>query len=144
MSQENQTSEMLSRGENVLAIVGGTIIDASGRSPIIDGVVLIKGDRLHAVGSRELVIPENVEQLTAHGKYIIPGLMDANVHLLGDIRLENLLRYYGRWRELVVEAAQMALKAGLTTVFDTWGPRTHLMEVRDSIERGEVVGSRIF
>jgi imidazolonepropionase-like amidohydrolase len=36
------------------------------------------------------------------------------------------------------------LRAGLTTVFDTWGPRTALMRVRDEIASGEEIGSRIF
>lgn len=36
------------------------------------------------------------------------------------------------------------MKSGLTTVFDTWGPRRHLMSVRDKIDAGEILRSRIF
>src|SRR6202012_1873678 len=105
---------------------------------------LIQGQRISAVGTREVVIPPHVRTISAAGKYIIPGLLDANVHLLGDIRLENLMRHLGSYEDLIVEAAQVALRGGLTTVFDTWGPRRFLMAVRDNINAGKLPGSRIF
>jgi len=43
-------------------------------------------------------------------KFAIPGLMNANVHLLGDIRFETLTRYMDRYEDLILEAAQVALK----------------------------------
>ncbi|WP_157994450.1 amidohydrolase family protein [Peristeroidobacter agariperforans] len=82
--------------------------------------------------------------IDARGKYVIPGLMNANVHLLCDVRLENLVRHMDRFEDLIIEAAQVALKNGLTTVFDTWGPRRALMNSRDAINAGQVPGSRIF
>jgi hypothetical protein len=56
-----------------------------------------------------------------------------------------LLRYDpGEYDDLVLEAAQVALRAGFTTVFDTWGPLEALRRVRDRINAGTAVGSRIF
>ncbi len=75
---------------------------------------------------------------------LIPGLMNANVHLLGDVRMENLVRHEHRYEHLIEEAAQVALKNGFTTVFDTWGPLRPLTTVRDRIDAGEIPGSRIF
>src|SRR5207249_2621534 len=76
---------------------------------------------------------------------IIPGLMDANVHLAGELSPEVLLRYEpGCYDDLVTEAAQVALHAGITTVFDTWGPLESLRRVRNGINQGHIVGSRIF
>ena len=54
---------------------------------------------------------------------MIPGLMDANLHLYLNGDLESLIRYEGRYHEIGLEGAQIALKTGQTTVFDTWGPR---------------------
>lgn len=127
-----------------LAIVGGTIIDGNGGKPIKEGVVLIQGKRICAVGDKSTIIPSGVREISAFGKYVIPGLMDANVHLLGDIRLENLARHMGHYEDLITEAAQVALRNGLTTVFDTWGPRRFLITVRDRINAGRLLGSRIF
>jgi imidazolonepropionase-like amidohydrolase len=71
--------------------------------------------------------------------------MNANVHLLGGcFSPGNLLRYLDRFEEVIAEAAQVALKSGLTTVFDTLGPRRPLIAVRDRIDAGEVPGSRVF
>src|SRR5262249_32287066 len=66
------------------------------------------------------------------------------VHLFGLHPIEGYIRYMGRYEEIIAEAAQVALKNGLTTVFETWGPRRFLMNVSSRINKGEQPGSRIF
>jgi imidazolonepropionase-like amidohydrolase len=127
------------------AIVGAAVIDGTGSAPINDGVVLIEGGRIRSVATgADAVVPERAEVIDARGRYVIPGLMDANVHLFGGTTPDLVLEYEGRYAELVQEAAQIALRSGLTTVFDTWGPLEPLVDIRARINRGEVVGSRIF
>lgn len=126
------------------AITGATIIDGNGGAPIEGGVILIEGSRICAVGGRDLPVPPNAEAIDARGKFVIPGLMNANVHLFGALSLEALAGYWGQYEAIIEESAQIALKNGLTSVFDTWGPRRFLMNVRDRINAGEVQGSRIF
>ena len=134
-----------SQAAKPLLIVGATILDGVAEHPLEGRSIWVEDGRIKAIGTRdEIGTPSCAQVLDAHGQYAIPGLMNANVHLLNDVRLENLARYLGRYEELITEAAQVALKNGLTTVFDTWGPRRHLMAVRDRINAGEVVGSRIF
>ena len=70
--------------------------------------------------------------------------MDANVHLVYGVSVEFLARYEGRFEELIAEAAQVGLANGLTTVFDSWGPLTPLLAVRDRIAKGEIPGSRLY
>jgi len=130
-----------------LAIVGGTVIDGTGTSPIAVGVVLIDNGRISAVGRMdELDIPDDALRVDAKGKYVIPGLMDANVHLglSHNLSLELLVRYENQFDDIILEAAQVALREGVTTVFDTWGPLPQLQSVRDEINAGLSVGSRIF
>lgn len=128
-----------------LVISGATIIDGVASHPIEGQSIWIEGRRIKAVGRRdEIGIPQGAEVIDARGQYVIPGLMDANVHLLCDVRLENLARHMDRYEDLIAEAAQVALKSGLTTVFDTWGPRRFLMAVRDRINAGKTAGSRFF
>jgi len=128
-----------------IAIYNATIIDGTGRQPLPNGVVVISGGRVQAVGPvTDIKLPKGTVKIDATGEYVIPGLMDANVHLLIDIEAENLIRYEGRYDDLIIEAAQLALKHGVTTVFDTWGPREPLVRVRKRINSGEVVGARIF
>ncbi len=132
------------RDDGPVALSGATILDGNGGKPIESGVIVIEGRRIRAVGPASTPVPPHARKISLSGKYVIPGLMNANVHLMSDLRLESLARYMGRYEDLIVEAAQIALRSGLTTVFDTAGPRRFLMAVRDRINAGEVVGSRIF
>lgn len=126
-------------------IKGATILDAVSDRPIEGEALWIERGRIRAIGrAHELNVPADTQVIDAHGKFVIPGLMDANVHLMADIRPENVLRHMDHYEDLVVEATQVALKGGLTTVFDTWGPRAPLMAVRDRINAGKVTGSRFF
>jgi imidazolonepropionase-like amidohydrolase len=128
-----------------LLIRGATVIDGTADRPLEGHSIWLEGRRIKAIGRiDELAVPPSIPVVDARGKYVIPGLMDANVHLMGDIRFEQLVRHEGRYHELILESAQVALKSGLTTVFDTWGPRIPLMAVRDGINAGRAIGSRIF
>jgi imidazolonepropionase-like amidohydrolase len=132
-------------GPERIAVIGGVVIDGNGGTPIDDGVVLIDGKRIVAVGDRSTAIPPRAKTIAATGKFIIPGLMDVSVYLVGDYRcVPTLIRYEGRYDQLAVEAAQIALKNGLTTVFDTWGPRDDLIKARDAVDQGKVVAARIY
>jgi imidazolonepropionase-like amidohydrolase len=128
----------------LLAITGGTIIDGNGGAPLSRGVLLIDGKRIVAVGDESMPVPAGAKRLQAQDKYLIPGLMDANVHLVFDLMPVTLIRYQGRYDELAIEAAQLSLKGGVTTVFDSWGPRKYLRKAREQINSGRVVASRLF
>ena len=128
----------------MFAIVGGTIIDGTGGAPIEHGVLVIQQQRIIAVGDSSIAIPKGAKRVNATGKYVIPGLMDANVHLVLDTEPLTLARYEDRLDELALEAAQSSLKGGVTTVFDTWGPRVSLIKVRDAINEDRAIGSRIY
>ncbi len=131
-------------GAEQLAVTGATLIDGTGKEPVRDAVLLISDGRIAKIGGvHDVAIPRGTKKLDARGKYLIPGLMDANVHLaLPD--LETTVKYEDRLHELALEAAQITLKAGQTTVFDTYGPRAALIKARDMINAGQAPGSRIY
>jgi imidazolonepropionase-like amidohydrolase len=130
------------------AFTGATVIDGNGGKPITNGVVLIDGRRIKAVGpASRVAIPADAQRIDVSGKYIVPGLMDANVHLVpwpSWTYIEFLARYENNFQGIAAEAAQIALKHGFTTVFDSMGPAPPEMVVRDRINRGELEGARIF
>src|ERR1700743_1230167 len=97
-------------------LVNGTLIDGVSDFPAEGQSIWIEAGRIKAVGpSGTLPPPLGANIVDVRGKYVIPGLMDANVHLVSDVRLEHLVRYENRYEALAIEAAQVALKAGLTT-----------------------------
>jgi imidazolonepropionase-like amidohydrolase len=131
-----------------IVLVGGTVIDGNGGAPINDAVVVVTGSRISAVGPRASVrIPADANQVDARGRWILPGLIDTNVHLSlyggQNDRYESLVRYQPRQNDIVLEAAQIDLSYGITTVRDSYGALLPLVQVRDSIARGEKVGARI-
>src|SRR5882672_7890694 len=64
------------------ALVGATVIDGNGGSPISDATIVITGSRITAVGPRGRVsIPSDANQVDVRGRWILPGLIDTNVHL---------------------------------------------------------------
>ncbi len=128
-----------------LAVTGATVIDPLADAPLGNGVVVMVDGRIAAVGPAGAVdVPAGMPVIDAGGKYVIPGLMDANLHLYLNLDLETLIKYEGRYHEIVLEAAQLTLKTGQTTVFDTWGPLASLTKARDMISAGEAPGSRIY
>src|SRR5215218_9544783 len=63
----------------VLAIVGARVVPITG-PPVEDGVVLVRDGRIEAVG-RDLRVPDDAERIEAAGKVVLPGLVDAHVHV---------------------------------------------------------------
>jgi imidazolonepropionase-like amidohydrolase len=66
-------------GTGPLAIVGGQVLPVEG-APFSDGAILIEGGTIRALG-RDVRVPDGVERVDATGKVVLPGLVDAHVHL---------------------------------------------------------------
>jgi imidazolonepropionase-like amidohydrolase len=63
------------------AIVGGTLIDGTGATPVADAVVVIRGGRIVCAGTRAACpLPRKVRPMDVAGKWVAPGLIDAHVH----------------------------------------------------------------
>ena len=128
----------------VVAIVGGTLIDGNGGTPVPDGVVVVRGKRIVAVGPRsQVAVPKDARVIDATGKYVTPGFIDTNVHLSLYNNGESMVRYEDRFLDIVIEAAQTELKHGITTVRDSYGALLPLVVVRDSIAHGKLLGPRM-
>ncbi len=66
---------------DTLALVNGTLVDGTGAEPIPDAVLIIKGERIVAVGSKdEVEIPRGARVIDLKGNTILPGFINAHVH----------------------------------------------------------------
>ena len=131
-----------------VAIVGATLIDGKGGPPVSDSVVVVRGQRIAAAGPHASTqTPAGVTIIDGAGRFVIPGLIDTNVHLSlyggQRDRYETLAKYSSRQDEIVLEAAQIQLRYGVTTVRDSYGVLPPLTRVRASIAQGQAVGARI-
>lgn len=126
------------------ALTGGTVITGTGALPVTDAVVLVEGSRIVSVGPRASTpIPNGTRLVDVTGKFVTPGLIDANVHLVLMITPEFYVKYEERFADIAVQGAQIALKYGLTTVMDSWGPLVPLLAARDRIATGRDQGARV-
>lgn len=82
-----------------LVLQGGTLLDPATGDVIEDAVVVITGGTVRAAGPRaDVRAPTGAEVLDVHGKWVLPGLVDAHMHLS------------------TVAEARDAVRGGVTTV----------------------------
>jgi imidazolonepropionase-like amidohydrolase len=131
-----------------LALVGGRIVDGYEGRPIDDGVVLIAGERIAAVGRRsEVRVPESATTIDTRGMTVLPGLADMHVHLmiLGHGNYEQWEKYRPRFRdEIMPAAAKQLVTSGVTFARDLGAPLEDVLHVKRRIEKGEIPGPRLF
>jgi len=135
--------------ESVLALVGGRLLDGYGGPPLENSVILVRGNRIEAVGRQgEVAIPAGARVISTEGHTVLPGLMDMHVHLmiLGHADYDHWDRVYrDRFRDVIMPiSAKQLLMAGVTTVRDVGAPLEDSIAVRDRIARGEIPGPRVF
>ncbi len=65
----------------IIVLIGATLIDGSGRAPLRNSIVILEGDKIVAVGSRNRVrVPEGAQVIDARGLVVAPGFIDAHNH----------------------------------------------------------------
>ena len=108
-------------------------------------MIVVSDGRIAAAGKRSAVaIPSDAKTVDAAGKFVIPGLMDANVHLVLGSSIEFVVRYEGHYEDLNRGSrAGDAEKRGHHGV-RLVGAAAQLLNVRDRVRKGDVVGSRMF
>ncbi|MGI8497394.1 MAG: amidohydrolase family protein [Gemmatimonadaceae bacterium] len=144
---ESQTSI---RPPQVLAIRFGTLLDGSGRV-VRDAVVVVKGNRIAAVGSGRGVVPPHARIMDLRRYTGLPGLIDVHTHMT----------YYwdgaagtNPWQQqgtrlsavtvfLAQENARRTLETGVTTVRDLGARDFGDVAMRDLISRGAMTGPRM-
>lgn len=125
-------------------IRNGTLIDGTGKAPLPNAGVLIKDNRIHAVGAADsLSLPNQpTREIDAGGGYILPGLIDTHVHLMlegvniaRDMVTPFSMRFFN-----AVKYMQNTINAGVTSVRDAGGADAG---VKQAVESGVVLGPRM-
>ena len=125
-------------------IRNGTLIDGTGNPPAANATVLIRGNRISAIGdARSLGLSDaSITEIDAQGGYILPGFIDTHVHLVlngvnlaRDMATPFSMRFYQS-----VEYMRHTLDAGITSVRDAGGADAGLKE---AVETGVVPGPRM-
>ena len=131
------------------ALVGGTLIDGFGSTPIRNSVILIEGEKIKAIGTvSTLEVPANAEVISTEGMSVLPGLWDMHVHLMINGHAD-----YGHWQSkypkifkdvIMPASAHQLLMAGVTSARDLGGPLEASLGVRDAINSGKIPGPTMY
>ena len=134
---------------NIKALVGGTLIDGFGSTPIKNSVVIIEGDKIKSVGTiSTLEIPANAEVISTEGMTVLPGLWDMHVHTMINGHADYTYwdkTYPPLFEDVIMPAsAHQLLLAGVTSARDLGGPLEESIAVRDAINNGEIPGATLY
>ena len=130
------------------AIRAGTLIDGSGGAPVANAVILIQGNRITAVGPN-VAVPSGATVIDLSGWTVLPGFVDAHVHLTGHIigdgdwQHDDLTESAAQRTLLGAAHAQQTLEAGFTTVRNVGASEFTDIALRNAINAGWVPGPRI-
>jgi imidazolonepropionase-like amidohydrolase len=123
----------VARGEETRTFTAHWVLDVERGQLITNGIIIVKGDRIIAIGSRgggalDDIAPQG-ERTDLGEVTIMPGMIDAHVHLmLGGPAEAN---------------ARATLKAGFTTVQDLGALNYANIKVRNAIRDGKFPGPRV-
>ena len=110
----------------VIAIVGGRLIDGTGKPAVENSVVILRNGKIAAAGlASSTPVPAGAQVVDAHGKSVLPGLWEMHAHF------EQ------------VEWGPIYLATGVTTVRDVGNEREFIIAVRDAIAGGRGIGPRM-
>ncbi|WP_057831432.1 amidohydrolase family protein [Colwellia sp. TT2012] len=119
-----------------VAFVGGTVITMDGEQVIENGVVLVEGNKIKAVGTKAQVnIPTDAYIIDITGKTIMPGLIDAHAH---GSQGSNEIIPQQNWKNYA------GLALGVTSIHDPSNDTTEFFAASEMQKAGKIVAPRLF
>jgi len=113
--------------EGFVALVGATLVDATGAPAIPNATVVVQNGRIIAAGpSASTPVPQGSRRVDVAGKTIVPGLWDNHAHLH---QIEWIPTYFA---------------AGVTSVRDMGSEWPLLVAMRNAIRSGKISGPNLF
>jgi imidazolonepropionase-like amidohydrolase len=137
----------------VVALKAARMFDGKSKSLVMNGVVVVQGDKILDVGSN-VAIPSNAKVIDLGDATLSPGFMDAHTHITLDFtdynkrRIEELALNVSEQAIRATAFARATVEAGFTTVRDlgsrfVGSPEFVDVALRNAINQGVIVGPRM-
>ncbi|SDS11230.1 amidohydrolase family protein [Gramella sp. MAR_2010_147] len=122
--------------EGMVAFTNARIITMAGDRVIENGSILIKGNKIEAIGENDEVnIPSSAKTYDVQGKTIMPGIVDAHAHI-------GAFRYGLTPKKHWPSYANLAF--GVTTAHDPSALSETVFGIAELIKSGDMVGPRLY
>lgn len=138
------------KGSGVVVIKAAQIVDGRGGEPIKNGVVIVRDDKIVAVGSQaNIPTPTGARVIDLGDATLMPGFFDLHTHIVGRTlgdpeRESSLARDNDSFGAILsVENARKTLMAGFTTIRNLGADNFADMALRKAINDGFVPGPRV-
>ncbi len=130
-----QVQQFVSVSAPVIALTHAKVIDGRGGPAVEDQTVILRGNRIEAVGSSASVtVPEGAEVLDLTGKTLIPGLIMLHEHLFYTAGA-------GNYNTLGFSFPRLYLAGGVTTMRTAGSMMPYAdINLKRSIDSGEALG----
>ena len=130
---------------NTLVLNNATVIDGTGNAPLPNGSVIVEGERIKEIlPGPPGKIPAGATMIDCHHQTLLPGLIDAHVHV-GAVEANLMDQQRRNFTSMLVirsiKVLKEALDQGFTTVREAGGADPGF---REAIRQGLIQGPRLF
>ena len=121
--------------EGTVLLKGARLVTMKGAEVIERGDILIKNNRIQAVGkSGSVKAPKGTQVINLRGKTIVPGFIDTHAHMWPNWGIHK--------NQIWIYAANLAY--GVTTTRDPQTATTDVLTYEDMVDAGQMLGPRIY
>ena len=118
------TAQAQTPASDVVALINASVVNTVDGSVQRNATVVIRNGRIASVGAS--AAPAGARTFDVRGRHVVPGLIDAHVHI-GNLR-----------------ALRTALESGVTTVRSAGVPHYSDVGIRELVKKGAVAGPDVF
>ncbi len=124
---------VMAQAQTALLFEHVTLIDGTGRPAKADSCVLTAAGKIERVGNCPMQAPAGARTIDGRGKFLIPGMMDVHIHLVGARGGDPT----------AIRALQSYLYSGFTTVLDLGNIPDFIFRIRELERSGKIVAPRL-
>jgi imidazolonepropionase-like amidohydrolase len=146
---QSSLADAVPAAPRIVALKAAHLFDSVSGKLVAHGVVIVAGAKIQAVGS-DLKIPDDAQVIDLGDATLLPGFIDAHVHLSHEAGADWYHDWFNRIMRFPAEQAlygahyaKATLEAGITTVRDLGSTDYLALGLRNAINTGQIPGPRM-